>query len=234
MPPSQVLTEGAVVGTGLAYMAEHGGIPADVDISSGPFGHRMKSHFAIPSWDLHRKLEKDDILHIDAWGSIGGYYTDTARSTVIGSAPGPDRLRAIEGTIALVDYLITGIRAGVPAPATYLPEVSNGFAMPDLKSNSGTTGRPYPTRTLATPTCIPTSATASDLAWRLPWLTSKSDMILQRNMTLAIEVYFNAPNGDLVGFEENIVVTDASAEVMTSAMRCSLVGVIGRTQEKHT
>ena len=57
------------------------------------------------------------------------------------------------------------------------------------------------------------------LGLEAPWLTSENDVVIRRNMTFAVEVYFNAPNGDLVGFEQNIIVTDGIAENMTVGLR---------------
>src|SRR5262249_23385613 len=106
-------TEGEIAGKGLRFMAEHGGIPADVDIASGPTAHKLKSQYAIPTWNPDRVLERGDLFHVDGWGSVGGYYTDTVRSTIVASSPSTEQEEILEGTIALVEHLCEAMRPGI-------------------------------------------------------------------------------------------------------------------------
>lgn len=210
-------TEGQVAGAGLAYLAEHGGIPADLDIASGPFGHRLKSHCALPSWDFTREMQAGDIFHVDAWGSVGGYFTDTARTTIVGGQPTSEQLHVMDATIALVEHLVDGIRPGVKCSEIYARGTSwmreNGFGH-ELAEDD--TQAPSHTKHNA---MWPYFGHGLGLGLEAPWLTSHSDVVLCKNMTLAVEVYFNAPNGDLAGFEQNIIVTDGQPENMTAGLR---------------
>jgi len=210
-------TEGVVAGAGLAYLAENGGIPADIDIASGPFGHQLKSHFALPSWDYKRPMEQGDIFHVDAWGSIGGYFTDTARTSVVGGIPTPEQLHAIDGTITLVEHLVAGIRPGVRCSEVYERGTTwmreNGFG--DQLADDGATLETHTKHSAM----WPYFGHGIGLGLEAPWLTAANEVVIQKNMTFAVEVYFNAPNGDLVGFENNIIVTDGVAENMTAGLR---------------
>jgi len=214
-------TEGQVAGAGLAYMAEHGGIPADIDIASGPFASQLKSHFALPSWDTTRLLEAGDLFHVDGWGSVGGYFTDTARTTVVGGTPTGERLEIIEGSIAIVEDLLSFIRSGVRASEVnargqalmrdlgfdrLFADPHGGKAMPD--------GR--------TPhfQIWPYFGHGLGLGLEAPWLTIENDVVLKPNMCFAIEIYLNARNGEVAGFEENIVVREGlEPENLTRTMR---------------
>jgi Xaa-Pro dipeptidase len=211
------VTEGHVAGVGLAYLAEHGGIPADLDIASGPYGHKIKSHFALPSWDYERPMQAGDIFHIDAWGSVGGYFTDTARTTVVGGTPSSDQLRVIDGTIALVEHLVAGIKPGVPCREIYARGTTwmrdNGFG--DQLADDGVELDTH----VKHAAMWPYFGHGIGLGLEAPWLTDESDVVICKNMTFAVEVYFNAPNGDLVGFEQNIIVTDDLPENMTAGLR---------------
>ncbi|MGY4711910.1 M24 family metallopeptidase [Mycolicibacterium sp. CBM1] len=210
-------TEGQVAGAGLAYLAEHGGIPADLDIASGPHGNKLKSHWALPSWDFERPMAAGDIFHVDAWGSIGGYFTDTARTTVVGGTPSADQLRVIDGTIALVEHLVSAIRPGLRCRDIYELGTAwmreNGFA--DQLADDGATLDTH----VKHAAMWPYFGHGIGLGLEAPWLTGESDIVIVKNMTFAVEVYFNAPNGDLVGFEQNIIVTDDAAENMTAGLR---------------
>ncbi|MGI9164022.1 MAG: M24 family metallopeptidase [Mycobacterium sp.] len=211
------VTEGHVAGAGLAYLAEHGGIPADLDIASGVRGHKLKSHFALPSWDYEHPMQAGDIFHVDAWGSIGGYFTDTARTTIVGGRPSSDQLRIIDGTIALVEHLVAGIRPGVRCREIYQRGTTwmreNGFAdqVADEDAHHDTHVKHA--------SMWPYFGHGIGLGLEAPWLTGESDVVIRKNMTLAVEVYFNAPNGDLAGFEQNIIVTDGAPENMTAGLR---------------
>lgn len=211
------VTEGHVAGVGLAYLAEHGGIPADLDIASGPYGHKIKSRYALPSWDFERPMKPGDIFHIDGWGSVGGYFTDTARTTIIGGTPSAEQLHVIDSTIALVEHLVAGIRPGIRCSEVYERGTSwmreNGFGH-ELADEETTLN------TLTKHAAMwPYFGHGIGLGLEGPWLTAASNVVIQKNMTFAVEVYFNAPNGDLVGFEQNIIVTDGVPENMTAGLR---------------
>jgi Xaa-Pro dipeptidase len=210
-------TEGAVAAAGLSFMAENGGIPADIDIASGPNAHRLKSRFALPSWDPTRVLERGDLFHVDGWGSVGGYYTDTVRTTAVGATPTADQLRIIDGTIELIDELISIIRPGLACSDLNQHGTdwmrANGFA--DLLDGPADGPGDHQLHLQM----WPYFGHGLGLGIEAPWLTRESEVVLEKNMVLAVEVYFNAPNGELAGFEENIVVGGDVPENLTSALR---------------
>jgi len=210
-------TEGQIAGAGLKFFAENGGIPADMDIASGPMAHELNSRAAIPTWDPGRVLEKGDLFHVDGWGSVGGYYTDTARTTIVAGAPDAAQSRIIEGTIALVDHLIEGFRPGVlcreinERGIAWLNE--NGFA--DAVSPPPDAGRD---ETLHFDKW-PYFGHGIGLGIEPPWLTNENDTPLQTNMVLAVEVYLSTPGVGLAGFEQNVVVRDGEAENLTRGLK---------------
>jgi len=210
-------TEGQIAGAGLAYLAEHGGIPADIDISSGPTAHKLKSRAAIPTWDPNRVLERGDLFHVDGWGSVGGYYTDTVRTTIVAGVPNAEQSRIIEGTISLVDHLIAGFRPGVTCSDINTRGVAwlreNGFADQLVDPGENGPGKPMHFD------MWPYFGHGIGLGIEPPWLTSENDTVLQTNMVFAVEVYLSAPGVGLAGFEENIVVRDGEAENLTAGLR---------------
>lgn len=213
-------TEGTVAGEGLRFLAEHGGLPADIDIASGPTGHKLKSRAAIPSWDFQRVLEPGDLFHVDGWGSIGGYYTDTVRTTVVGGDPSPDQQRLIEAPIACINHLLGGIRAGVRCSEVARHGmawlIDHGFADQwPTGENGHSPGEPVNHFDM-----WPYFGHGIGLGIEPPWLTLENDTVLEPNMVLAVEVYLALPGVGLAGFEENIVVrTDSEPENLTSGLR---------------
>ena len=73
-------TEGDAVGAGLAVLAANGGTQQDVAIASGPNAHHYMGSSGMPHWNVSRPLQKGDLVHVDQWGPVDGYYTDFARS----------------------------------------------------------------------------------------------------------------------------------------------------------
>lgn len=211
-------TEGEIAGEGLRFMAEHGGIPADIDIASGPTADKLKSRAAIPTWDPGRVLEAGDLFHVDGWGSVGGYYTDTVRTTVVGGTPSAEEVRVMEAPIALVEHLLSGIRSGVRCSevnergTTWLLE--NGFADQLSQSEAGGGGGDAPLHY----EMWPYFGHGLGLGISSPWLTLENQTVLEPNMVLAVEVYVATPEVGLAGFEQNIVVGDGEPENLTAAL----------------
>jgi hypothetical protein len=76
------LTEGDVVGEGMRIASQR--VPRTTSPSRrGPHSESFQSA-RLPSWDTNRLLEPGDLVHIDFWGPVRGYYTDFVRSTVVG------------------------------------------------------------------------------------------------------------------------------------------------------
>ena len=210
-------TEGEIAGTGLKFLAENGGLAADMDIASGPTGGKLKSRAAIPTWDPGRVLESGDLFHVDGWGSVGGYFTDTVRTTVVEAEVSPERARIIDGTIALVDHLIEGLRPGVRCSEInqrgldWLRESGFEDQLPDTedRSNPDTMHMQM----------WPYFGHGIGLGIDTPWLTIENQTELEPNMVLAVEVYLSTPGVGLAGFEQNVVITDGEPENLTAALR---------------
>jgi Xaa-Pro aminopeptidase len=195
-------TEGEIVGEGLRKLAALGSFPYDVAVGSGPTSYRYQ-RVAMPSWDATRPLERGDLLHIDAWGPVNGYYTDFARSTVIGGRPSLAQREVLEASIELVDHLIEAVKPGCCAGELHDRGTAwlsrNGFidesAFGDL---------------------FPAFGHCLGLGHEEPWIVSGEQTELVPNMVIAIETFVSREKVGAAGFEQNLVVTENGHEILTT------------------
>ena len=195
-------TEGDIVGEGLRELAALGLFPYDVAVGSGPTSYRYQ-RVGLPSWDAERLLEHGDLLHIDAWGPVGGYYTDLARSTVVGGHPSPAQREVLDASIALVGHLIEAVRPGRRIGELYDRGTDwlsrNGFV------DDSAFGDLFP----AFGHCI-------GLGHEEPWIVTGETTELVPRMVIAIEAFVTLPNVGAAGFEQNVLVTEDGNEILTT------------------
>ena len=204
-------TEGDFVGEGLRYFASNGGFPYDVGVASGPNSHHFE-RFGIPSWDSKRKLERGDIVHVDAWGPVEYYYTDFVRSTVVGRKPSEAQREVLEAPIGVVESIIEIMKPGVTVDALYQRGASwmveNGFAGHQAGMESAGTefGELFP-------------AFGHGIGAGLepPWLIKGEPTVLKEKMVIAVEAMVGRPGVGAAGFEQDVVVTPDGCEVLTAA-----------------
>ena len=206
-------TEGAIVGAGLKYFAEHDGYPYDIAVTSGANSHHYWRPTGPPHWDSSRPLERGDPIHVDIWGPVGGYFTDFARSTVVGADPNPDQLEVFEGAIACVEHVLKAFRPGARVGdlfehgVTWLRE--NGWL-----AAGGAEEADLPDFGLFS--YCPIFGHGIGVALENPWIVAGSEIVLEENMTIAVESMLTRGT---VGsnFEHDIVVTVDGYEVLDSA-----------------
>jgi Xaa-Pro aminopeptidase len=191
-------TEGEIVGEGLRYLVAHGGRPEDVMIAAGTTSNRLWGNAGVTHWDCRRKLETGDLVHIDAWGPVDGYYTDFARSTVVGRHPSPEQRRVLEDSVSLIEAIVAEVRPGVTA---------NGLCS---IGNEWLNDHKYPQSPRFFGHCI-------GLGVEPPWLIPADSTALKENMVLAIEVGLPSQNGGIAYFEHNVLVTADGHELLSAA-----------------
>lgn len=204
-------TEGEVVGEGLRYLASKGGYPYDAAVASGPNSHRFE-RFGIPSWDSKRKLQTGDFFHVDAWGPVEYYYTDLVRSTVVGGKPTEAQREVLEAPMRVVESIIEIIKPGVKVRELYEQGASwmvkNGFAPhADGSVDAGTEFGDL----------FPAFGHGIGLGLEPPWITKNESMVLEKNMTIAVEAMVGRPKLGAAGFEQDVLITSDGCEVLTAA-----------------
>jgi Xaa-Pro dipeptidase len=204
------VTEGDVVGEGLRVFARQGGAIYDVAVSSGPRALHFQHVGVPPSWDSERRLSPGDLLHIDAWGPVQGYYSDFVRSTVIGRQATPEQREVLEGAVAIVEHIIDGIHVGAVVGDLYDRGarwlVANGFGE-HVSQESGTYfGELWPA-----------FGHGLGLGLESPWIAEGEPTVLRENMVLAIEAFVGRPDVGGAGFEQDVLVTGDGVEILTAA-----------------
>lgn len=203
-------TEGDAVGAGLHVLAANGGTQQDIAIASGPFAENYMGSSGIPHWNWRRPMEKGDLVHCDQWGPVDGYYTDSARSTVVGGKPDDGQRELLDGSVAIIHHIIGSI---VPGRSTFGDLYRTGETWLDDNgfANHKTTGA----ETNNFSAQFPCFGHAIGLGIDGPWITEDETTVIEENMTLAIEALVGKPGVGAANFEENILVTASGAEILT-------------------
>ncbi len=204
-------TEGDAVGAGLEVLAANGGTQQDIAIASGPNSMHYMGSSGMPHWNVTRPLETGDLVHIDQWGPVDAYYTDFARSTVVGGKPSDGQRELLDGNVALIHHIIEGIRPGETTFGDLYRRGSrwlddNGFA------NHKTTGD----ETNAFSQLFPCFGHALGLGIDGPWITEDETTVIEANMTLAVEALVSKPGVGASNYEEDVLVTETGAEILTA------------------
>jgi Xaa-Pro aminopeptidase len=203
-------TEGEVVGEGLRTLAAAGGVAYDAAIASGKRSRNFFSRNGIPSWTADRKLNRGDLVHIDAWASVNGYYTDFDRSTVVGRAATAGQREVLEGSIAIVEHIIAGVRPGTTIGDLYARGaqwlVDNGFGEHRAElSDAGTDfGQLFPA-----------FGHSVGLGLEVPYIIEGEPTVIEQNMVLAVEALIGHQNVGGAAFEQQLIVGPAGAEVIS-------------------
>jgi Xaa-Pro aminopeptidase len=204
-------TEGDAVGEGLRVLAANGGTQQDIAIASGPFASNYMGSSGIPHWNAVRPMEKGDLVHCDQWGPVSGYYTDFARSTVVGGRPDDGQRELLEGSVALIHHIINGIR---PGQTTFGQLYARGQKW--LDDNGFANHKSSADETNAFSTQFPCFGHSIGLGIDGPWITEDEETVVEENMTLAIEALVGRPGVGAANFEENVVVLADRAEIITA------------------
>jgi Xaa-Pro aminopeptidase len=204
-------TEGDVVGEGLRVAASGGFVPYDIAVASGP--HAECFQWArLPSWDSERPLENGDLIHIDCWGPVLGYYTDLVRSSVVGGTAQPGQAELLDGAVAFVEHVIEAIRPGITFGALWERGAAwltaNGFDEPE--EAVGTEGA-----TLAG--MFPGFGHGIGLGTEDPYIMPGVETVIEEDMVIAVEILLSRRGIGGAGFEQDVIVTASGGDVITAA-----------------
>lgn len=203
------VTEADIVAEGLDRFIRDGGIQYDVAIAAGANSKHYWGSAGLPHWDNRRPLETGDMLHVDLWGPVNDYYTDFARSTVVGGNPTAKQLEVLEANIDLIETLTDMVRPGVVVGDIHREGMSfledKGFLDSAAGNQSGANFTDM----------FPAFGHFLGLSVESPQVIAGDPTELEENMVIALEAFVARPEVGGSNFEHNIIVTADGGEVLT-------------------
>jgi Xaa-Pro aminopeptidase len=183
-----------------------GGAPYDVVVSSGDASRTLGppgGAAGAAGWTT-KPLAAGDLLRIDAYGSVGGYLFDLARSVVVGR-------EASEDQAELIDALRDSVRAGVDAlrPGVALSEVAR--ACEETLAGSVHARRHG----------VPQNLMGGfwghglGLAFEPPWIGPESTEVVEPGWCFAVERRAAVPGLGGAQYEDDVLVGPGGPELLT-------------------
>jgi Xaa-Pro aminopeptidase len=203
-------TEADCVLAALQRGIPQGAFPLDIPVASG----EHVDHFLwdrMPSWDWRRPLQAGDMIHPDMYGTVGGYFYDLVRTTVVGRTVTSAQREVLEASVAVVEHIIDGMRPGVACGelfergAAWLEQ--HDFDVPGSEHSQGVAllGQSYPS-----------FGHSLGLAWENPSLVPGEKAVLEAGMVMAVEAEVGRPGAGTGAFEHNLLVTEDGVEILTA------------------
>lgn len=197
-------TEAAAVAAGLHDVVVAGGALYNVAVGSGPFSHLFASD-PLTGCDATRPMQRGDLFHLDFVTVLHGYYSDFGRSRVVGAEATPAQRALLETAMGAVDAIVAAVQPGVTARDVAL-------AGDRYMEESGALQRGYVPLTKH-------SGHSLGLTWEAPWILPDDLTVLQEGMVLAIEKGVMLEGVGMACYEDDLIVTEAGAEILTTAQR---------------
>ena len=196
--------EAEVAAAFMQHVVREGGTVYDVVMSSGAASVALAPHGGPAGWTT-RRLEAGDLLRIDAYGSVGGYLFDFARTVVVGDT-------ATSEQSELIAALRTSVLAGIEAlrPGVELSEVARACEEALAASAHA--------RRHGTPEHLMGGfwGHGLGLAFEPPWLGPDSHEVVEPGWCLAVERRAAIPGLGGAQYEDNVLIGPTEAELLTS------------------
>jgi Xaa-Pro aminopeptidase len=201
-------SEAEVAATLIQRVVREGGAVYDVAVSSGAASVTLGPHggaAGAAGW-TGRRLAAGDLLRIDAYGSVGGYLFDFARSVVVGDAASDEQVELIAAMRASVMAGIEALRPGVALSEVALA-CEDALAASDHGRRRG----------------VPKHLMGGfwghglGLAFESPWIGPESTELVEPGWCLAIERRAAVPGLGGAQYEDDVLVGPDGAEVLTIA-----------------
>ena len=199
-------TEAEVASACVAEITRAGGALYDVVLSSGPGSDTLApggGTAGAAGWTT-RRLERGELLRLDAYGSVAGYLFDLARSVVVGGRPDDQQAELIgalrEAVQAGTGELRPGARLGAVAQRCDAVLASSVHA-----------------KRHGVPTHLMHGIWGHGLGlgFEPPWLGPDSNEVVQEGWCLALERRAAVPGLGGAQHEDNVLVTAEGPELLT-------------------
>src|SRR5918992_3529342 len=197
-------TEAGVAAAAISEIVSSGGALYGLGLSSGPWAHTFSP--STPAAYSRRRLDAGDMVRLDLYGSLEGYLFDFGRSRVVGRPPTQQQQEMLDAVRDSVQAGTELLRPGATlgAVARRCEEV--------LGASSYARRHGTPETTMGG-----TWGHSLGLDWGRPWIESASSTVILPGMCFAIELRIEAPGIGGANYENNVIVTDDSPEIVTPA-----------------
>lgn len=198
-------TEAEAVSKGMEILVAGGGVLYGMGVSSGENAHTYGPSTPAP-YDWLRPLREGDMFRIDFYGSVHGYSFDFGRTRTVGAAPTTEQRQ-------IMDAARLSVQAGIDAvrPGATFSDVAEACRAALAATAWAATGRGRP------PAMGDVWGHSIGSAVEEPWITASSEIVIEAGMCLAIERRIIDPEFGGATFEENLVVTETGADVVTTS-----------------
>jgi Xaa-Pro aminopeptidase len=196
-------SEADVAAVLLERVVRGGGAVYDVVLSSGPGSINLGPPDGPAGWTT-RRLSAGDLMRVDAYGSVGGYLFDFARTVVVGG-------QASDAQQALIDALRDSVLAGVAAlrPGVALADVARAC-------EEALAGSPHARRHGVPPNLMGGFwGHGLGLAFEPPWIGPDSRETVEAGWCLALERRAAVPGIGGAQYEDDVLVGAERAELLT-------------------
>lgn len=208
------VTQGDVVAEGIAHLVANDGFPTDVAITTGTDSWLYHNPVGPPNWDCTTPLAPGEMVHVDLWGPVRRYYTDFARSTVVGGEPTAAQREILEAPLQALPEILAAVRPGntigdlFASGERWMKE--NGWLDPALSlADSPPEAGPLFEH-------VPIFGHGIGMSTEQPWIVAGSPVEIVPNMVLAIE-FIIARGREGAYLEHDVLVTEDGFEILDAA-----------------
>jgi Xaa-Pro aminopeptidase len=200
--------EAEVAAALMQRVVREGGAVYDVVVSSGAASVMLGppgGAAGVAGWTT-RRLKAGDLLRIDAYGSVGGYFFDFARSVVVGDVASEEQLEFIGAMHASVTAGIDVLRPGV-AVSEVVRACEDALAASEHARRHG----------------VPEHLMGGfwghglGLGFEPPWLGPDSAEVVEPGWCLAVERRAAVPGLGGAQYEDDVLIGPDGAELLTGA-----------------
>ena len=203
------MRESEVLGPAMEHVFSEGAVLYFVVTNSGKNGIPVHS-IDFPGYDSQRIMQKGDLFKVDLIILYEGYICDFGRSTLVGGTGSSEHRKMIELTANSCQFIIDAVKPGMAVRELcligdeYLME--QGVSFSEEQNDSGQIYAAYP----------PHWGHGIGMTWERPWFIEEEMIVIGVDNYLAIEKGLYQPGWGTVTFEQNILVTEDSAEILTT------------------
>ncbi|MYA87464.1 MAG: aminopeptidase P family protein [Boseongicola sp. SB0662_bin_57] len=198
-------TEAEAAGNAMRELARRGGGYHKIACSHGAFIDYTCTN-PLTGYSTRPTKAGDMVRAFIIGPALEGYYFDPGRTGVVGNNPTSDQRELIEGCATIVNELVDAVRPGI----SFLDFAKHGDRLvSELGSDRGGASAQYPFYGHPNGLYFETP----------PYLSSvqdHGDAVVQADTMLGIEAFVRHRSVGTAGFEQNVIVTDDGAELLTT------------------